>query len=54
MYWLSMLLHAKYSENKIIDSALRISSLILALIILFHPNPTYTLATLAPVAILVA
>jgi TRAP transporter 4TM/12TM fusion protein len=46
--------YAKYSRDKIMDLALRISSLILALIILFHPDPTYTLAALPPAAILVA
>ncbi|MEM1545399.1 MAG: TRAP transporter fused permease subunit [Candidatus Methanomethylicia archaeon] len=34
--------YAKYSKNRVLDILLRSVSMLLALIILFHPDPTYT------------
>jgi len=46
--------YAKYSRNKIVDLALRTLSMILALIILFYPDPTYTSAAIPAAIILIA
>jgi TRAP transporter 4TM/12TM fusion protein len=46
--------YSKYSRNKIVDLALRTLSMILALIILFYPDPTYTSAAIPAAIILIA